>query len=338
MIVFIDPEGMYNGERLAACSDHAKLLWPHIFVMQNGYGRFELNLRRIQTRCFAHFSKRPSEKEIESALREYAVKFLLLIYEADGQLWGQWDTPAKYLPRHKTSADKRSPEPSATDIQEFRATYIDSRVVSESSLQTFRKSSKKRGNIREVSEDIPTSVRAVAVAVAVADADAIAEEDQESPAAPLPRPQDFGNVWNRLIKQTPLPKVLQFTDSRRRKVQARISQGVTLEAFERAVKRCCVTPFLIGQNDRGWKATFDWLVDNDSNMAKVLEGTYESTGGNNGRNRAQTAVSSALAGTKAALARIDEMAGHGAGPLRADDGGADGPGRYAAITDGSGAV
>ena len=29
-----------------------------------------------------------------------------------------------------------------------------------------------------------------------------------------------------------------------------------------------------GDNDRGWKASFDWLLENDSNIMKVLEGNY----------------------------------------------------------------
>ena len=33
-------------------------------------------------------------------------------------------------------------------------------------------------------------------------------------------------------------------------------------------------PFLEGQNDRGWVATFDWIIANDNNAVKVLEGNY----------------------------------------------------------------
>ena len=34
--------------------------------------------------------------------------------------------------------------------------------------------------------------------------------------------------------------------------------------------------FLRGDNKRGWKASFDWLFENDKNWVKVYEGNYDS--------------------------------------------------------------
>ena len=33
--------------------------------------------------------------------------------------------------------------------------------------------------------------------------------------------------------------------------------------------------FLKGDNKRGWKASFDWLFENDKNWVKVYEGNYD---------------------------------------------------------------
>jgi len=33
--------------------------------------------------------------------------------------------------------------------------------------------------------------------------------------------------------------------------------------------------FCKGENDRGWSASFDWLMGDDSNMVKVLEDKYK---------------------------------------------------------------
>lgn len=89
-----------------------------------------------------------------------------------------------------------------------------------------------------------------------------------------PRPAEYANSWNRL--RGTLPKVTEFTESRRKKVQTRQRQGISLEAFEKAVATCAQIPFLTGDNDRGWNASFDWLIDNDKNLASVMEGKYES--------------------------------------------------------------
>ena len=47
-----------------------------------------------------------------------------------------------------------------------------------------------------------------------------------------------------------------------------------MERLTEAVKICASTPFLTGQNDRHWWADFDWLITNNTNLLKVLEGKY----------------------------------------------------------------
>jgi len=89
---------------------------------------------------------------------------------------------------------------------------------------------------------------------------------------PLTRPEEYANLWNRLRGN--LPKVEKFTEERRKKVQARIKSGMTLERFQEAVENCRVKPFLLGDNDRGWTATFDWLVANSTNAEKAITNPY----------------------------------------------------------------
>jgi hypothetical protein len=87
-------------------------------------------------------------------------------------------------------------------------------------------------------------------------------------ATPTIRPEEFGNIWNR--NRSGLPKIDEFTESRRKKVQTRIRQGITPERFMEAVKCCTTKPFLRGDNRDGWMATFDWLVENDRNIGKAI--------------------------------------------------------------------
>lgn len=128
---------------------------------------------------------------------------------------------------------------------------------------------------------------------------------------PETRPEEYANSWNRL--RGPLPKVLEFTESRKRKVVIRQRQGISLEAFEKAVAKCAQDPFLSGDNRQGWKADFDWIVENDKNLLKVLEGKYdkgESNGADKGGERsgghgsgAAGRVSRTLAASREAAAR-----------------------------------
>lgn len=39
--------------------------------------------------------------------------------------------------------------------------------------------------------------------------------------------------------------------------------------------RIQATPFLIGENSKGWQASFDWIFSNGNNWRKVMEGNYD---------------------------------------------------------------
>ncbi len=51
-----------------------------------------------------------------------------------------------------------------------------------------------------------------------------------------------------------------------------------LSDFREAVRRAAATPFLCGAGPAGWRANFDWIIANDTNYLKVLEGRYDSGG------------------------------------------------------------
>jgi len=97
----------------------------------------------------------------------------------------------------------------------------------------------------------------------------------------------FPETWNRLSGF--LPKVEKFTSSRRKKLASRVHEGLTLSRFIEAIKWCTVKPHLRGDNDRGWTATFDWLIENDKNLEKAMTNSYGLVPGeNNGKRNRNT--------------------------------------------------
>ena len=74
--------------------------------------------------------------------------------------------------------------------------------------------------------------------------------------------------WNDLG----ISSVKSISNSRLTLVKARIAEH-GLDAFLKAIKGIKECPFLLGQNEKGWVITFDWLIK-PSNFAKVLEGNY----------------------------------------------------------------
>ena len=74
---------------------------------------------------------------------------------------------------------------------------------------------------------------------------------------------------------TSLPKVRSLTDKRKKAIKTLLSK-ISLEEIKEAFEKVESTPFLKGENDRGWKATIDFLVKHD-NLVKILEGFYDAT-------------------------------------------------------------
>lgn len=79
-------------------------------------------------------------------------------------------------------------------------------------------------------------------------------------------------LWNR--ERGVLPAVLDCGSSRARQLQARRKEEFWVANFEAAVKKVKMSDFCTGKNDRGWKASFDWLLRPDT-IAKVMEGRYD---------------------------------------------------------------
>ena len=71
------------------------------------------------------------------------------------------------------------------------------------------------------------------------------------------------------------PKVQSLSEARKKAIKARLKQ-YTVEDFKRLFELAESSDFLKGGNNRNWSANFDWLIK-DANMAKVLDGNYNTT-------------------------------------------------------------
>jgi hypothetical protein len=72
-----------------------------------------------------------------------------------------------------------------------------------------------------------------------------------------------------------LPQIGRLNEERRGRCVQRLRDGLTLDDFRAAIQRARATPFLAGGGERGWRASFDWLIANDTNVRKVLDGVYD---------------------------------------------------------------
>ncbi len=94
--------------------------------------------------------------------------------------------------------------------------------------------------------------------------------------SPLPSPspipyQSFLDHYNESC--TSLPRAIKVNDKRKGLIKAVVGEYGE-EAVKEVLSKVEEYPFLTGENDRGWKADFEWLM-NRNNLLKVMEGRYE---------------------------------------------------------------
>ena len=107
------------------------------------------------------------------------------------------------------------------------------------------------------------------------DTDTDTESDTDTEKTSIPY-QKISDLWNEYA--TEIPKVTYpLSKGRKDKVKTRWKEHPDLEYWESVFKKVQETPFCCGDNDRGWKVSFDWIFTNDENYLKVMEGKYIKT-------------------------------------------------------------
>lgn len=88
---------------------------------------------------------------------------------------------------------------------------------------------------------------------------------------------DFVFYWN---SKLPLLKISKFTEVRKQKLRVRLKEvtdSTPTDTLRLLVDNVANSSFLQGDNNRGFKGTIDWVIKNESNFTKVLEGRYNDT-------------------------------------------------------------
>jgi predicted phage replisome organizer len=98
-------------------------------------------------------------------------------------------------------------------------------------------------------------------------------DSKESPSSSSSKQVDeFISLYHDICKS--LPKIRVVSDTRKKAIKTLLSK-ISLEEIKEAFEIIEKTPFLKGDNDRGWKPNIDFLVKHD-NIIKILEGFYDS--------------------------------------------------------------
>ena len=88
--------------------------------------------------------------------------------------------------------------------------------------------------------------------------------------------KEFVNLYNSTVVR--LSKVEVISETRKNKIKARL-KNISLSEWKKVFEKMEASDFCCGINNKNWKASFDWILTNDNNYVKVLEGRYDNKKG-----------------------------------------------------------
>lgn len=83
-------------------------------------------------------------------------------------------------------------------------------------------------------------------------------------------------LFNACAKENGFSQVQKMTKPRKAKLKARLNDCGGIEGWKTALAKLSSSPFCRGENERGWKADFDFLTA-ESSFVKLMEGKYDKT-------------------------------------------------------------
>jgi hypothetical protein len=88
---------------------------------------------------------------------------------------------------------------------------------------------------------------------------------------------DYDRIVDLYHKACPsYPKLIKLSDKRKAKIRVRFEEmKYDYQTMATIFCKMEASKFLKGDNKNGWKATFDWVLENANNWVKVLEGQYD---------------------------------------------------------------
>jgi Lin1244/Lin1753-like, N-terminal len=97
-------------------------------------------------------------------------------------------------------------------------------------------------------------------------------------------------TWNDHATAPPFARVSKISDDRDKHLRARFGEKIFREQYPDIIRIITESPFCRGSGPRGWIASFDWIIKNNGNYTKALEGKYGQLRQTNGQSNGRTAA------------------------------------------------
>lgn len=133
--------------------------------------------------------------------------------------------------------------------------------------QTRRAVAKHRACKPNVSRGKPQKAQAEA------EAEALREEKESAPPTLSPLIQEIQEAWNNSLG---LSKCVNLTKERLKTLKLRCSEPFFVANWVAALFKARDSSFCRGENDRSWKANFEWFI-RPNTVTELMEGKYDGT-------------------------------------------------------------
>lgn len=108
---------------------------------------------------------------------------------------------------------------------------------------------------------------------------------EETPLSPLPekstesskKTEELQTAWNGMAKAHGLPEAVAMSKKRASSAAERLRDPFFRDNWQEALSQIPGTPFLLGKNQRKWRANIDWFLQPDS-ILHIMEGKYQDNG------------------------------------------------------------
>jgi hypothetical protein len=235
--------GFFTNEHLAELGPWHRLCFAGLWTLADREGRLEDRPRRIKAALFPY-----DDVDMESLLSGLAGKDFIVRYTADGAAYIAIQT----FTQHQRPKTDEFPSSIPAPLFEHP-----------------RGISPDRAHIKDIgTEDRGQGTEGSGADGAPLEAAAVAGAQR--------RAEDFSDLWNTRTS-APIPRCRDLTSKRRRHIKARLTER-SWDEWIAVLDRIEQSSFCRGQNDRGWLATFDWVIGSPDVAVKVLEGKYDNRG------------------------------------------------------------
>lgn len=262
-------ESICTSDSIDRLSGEAERLFYRLLVQADDYGRYDGRLSVIRSRCYPLKLETVREVDIEAWLGELERENLVRRYLVEGK-------PYLFFPKWEDHQQVRSHRKKYPDP--CLGTIIDPSDCSGNQMI----SDDIKSNTPVISDDISGNHGIAAAPGIQSESESRSESRSESKGgvSSAPTPALWGAIkqaWN-AAAQDKLPQIKTLTRERKRKLKARVLEDPERREvgwWSAYFVRIAQNEFCTGKNTRGWRADFDWAIQNETTVAKVLEGTYD---------------------------------------------------------------